>query len=255
MSSELFPSSQGKRRTVLIFTGSNKRDHLLGYFIISLFICMWSLQKASNMPPEADGWRGAAMPACSLGRGPASAPAFSTPWVVPLAALVADVICTHHSLQKLGWDPKGQQVGWEISNVGIARGREGGNEFSWQLAACSLQRWKELGSVNNCSHQSKSHLAPCLDDIFLPVRENRVEFSGCVWRWLFQRFCKRISYTFQLSVLEKELVRKREIQRFLWDFEECYGELDISQSKNGPHVYQIIDIFKRAIVLWSTIGK
>lgn len=50
MSTELFPSSQGNGRTVLILTGSNKRDHLLGYFIISLFICMWALQEAPNCP-------------------------------------------------------------------------------------------------------------------------------------------------------------------------------------------------------------
>lgn len=173
------------------------------------------------MPPGADVQRGAAISACSLGRGPASAPACSTPWVVPLAALLAGVICTHHYLQKLDRNPKRQQVGQEISKVGIARGTEGGNEFSWQLAACSLHRWKEPGSVNNCSNQSKSHLATCLDDIFLPVCENRDKFSGCIWRWRFQRFCKRISYTFQLSMLEKELVWKREIQSLLWDFEEC----------------------------------
>lgn len=63
MSAELFPSSQGYGRTVLILTGSNKRDHLLGYFIISLFICMWALQEASSLPPEADGWREATMAA------------------------------------------------------------------------------------------------------------------------------------------------------------------------------------------------
>lgn len=79
MSTELFPSSQGNGRTVLIFTGSNKRDHLFDYFIISLFICMWSLQEVSNVPPDAGGWTGAAMPACSLGRGAASTPAFSSP--------------------------------------------------------------------------------------------------------------------------------------------------------------------------------
>lgn len=69
MSVELFPSSQGNGRTVLILTGSNKRDHLLGYFIISLFICMWALQEVSNLPPDADGWREAAMAACFLGQG------------------------------------------------------------------------------------------------------------------------------------------------------------------------------------------
>lgn len=150
---------------------------------------------------------------------------------------------------------KGNRWGEKSAKRARQRGREGGNEFSWQLSTCSLHRWKEPGSVANCSNQRKSHLATCLHDIFLPVRENRDEFSGCVWRWRFQRFCKRISYTFQLSVLEKELVWKREIRSFLCDFEERYGELDISQSKNGPHVYRIVNIFKRAIVLWSTIGK
>lgn len=160
----------------------------------------------------------------------------------------------HHYLQKLGWDPKGQRVGWEISQVGIAKGREGGNGFSSHLAVCHPHRWKEPGSVNNRNNQSKSYLATCLDDIFLPVYENRDELTSCIWRGWFQRFCKRISYTVWLSMLEKELVRKRDIWSFLWDFEEWHGELDISQSKNGPHVYWIVDIFERAIVLWSTIG-
>lgn len=34
------------------FPGSNKRGHLLGYFISSLFICMWPLQEAPSMPPK-----------------------------------------------------------------------------------------------------------------------------------------------------------------------------------------------------------
>lgn len=214
MSAEMFPSSQGNRRTVLTFTGSNKRDHLLGYFMISLFTCMWSLQEASSMPPEADSQRGAAMSAsCSLGQGPTSTPARSTPWVVPLAALPADVICRHHDLEKLGWNPKGQQVGEKSAKWALQGGEEGGNEFSWQLAACSLPRWKEPSRINNCRNQSKSHPATCRDDIFLPVRANRDELSGGVWRWWFQRFSKRISYTFQLSALEK-LIWKREIQSF-----------------------------------------
>lgn len=259
MSTELFPSSQGNRRTVLILTGSNKRDHLLGYFIISLFICMWALQEASNLPPDAHGWREAAMAARFLGQGPdtwwvlgvsyagsgvrlqwslwvppnsmflwfCGLPLSVRPWAAPSAALQADVICTHHYVQKSGWKPKGQQVGQEISQVGIAQGSNGGNGFSWQFTAFSLQRWKEPSSDSNCSNQSKSHLATCPHDIFLPAHGNRNEFSGCVWRQRFQRFYRRISYTFQLSVLEKE------IEAFLLDFEEGCGEHK-SEQKRTP---------------------
>lgn len=152
-------------------------------------------------------------------------------------------------------DPTGQQVGREVSGVGMARGREGGKGVSQQLAACSLHRQKEPGSVNNCSNQSASQLATCLDDIFLPVPLNRDGFSARIWRWQFQRFCKRISYTFQLPALEKELTWEREIRRFSWDFEGCCGELDIRQNKNGPCVYRTGGIFKRAIGLSSTTGK
>lgn len=56
---------------MLIPTGSNKRDHLLVYFIISLFICMWALQEVSDLPPDAGGWREATMAAHFLGQGAA----------------------------------------------------------------------------------------------------------------------------------------------------------------------------------------
>lgn len=248
MSMELFPSSQGHGKTVLILTGSNKRDHLLGYFIISLFICMWALQEASNLPPDANGWREATAVARFLAQVPGtwwilcrsgaelqwslwvplravsvilwSAPEcapMSSPW----AALQADVTYTHHYEQKCG--QKGNRWGKKSAKWALKRGGTGAMVL---LAICylQLQRWKEPSSDSNCSNQSKSHLTICLHDIFLPVHENRNEFSGCIWRWWFHRFYRRINYTFQLSVLEKEIVWRRELQSSLWDFEEGCGE-------------------------------
>lgn len=210
MSAELLPSSQGNRRAVLISTGSNKRGHLLGYFISRLFICMRPLQEAPSMPPKPmaggehwclhtcwDGTKVRPCVFCPIGS--------ESLWLrLRLMVFAHSVICR-------SWAETQSYNRWgEISQVDMARGIERARR-GWQLAACSLPRCKEPSSVNNGSNQSESRLATCLHDIFLSVHDNRDEFSGCVWRWRFQRFCKKISYTFQL---EKELIWKRGIQSF-----------------------------------------
>lgn len=161
MSMELLPSSQGYGRTVLILTGSNKRGHLLGYFIISLFICMWALQEASNLPPEADGWREATKAVCFLGHGPGRVLCRVKSWagmiLMGLSQFYIPVVlwsgCPHeqplwlHSklmlhmmCNSVSESQKSNKVGQEISQGGIAQGRDGGNGFPWQFAACSPQR-------------------------------------------------------------------------------------------------------------------
>lgn len=154
MSMELFPSSQGHGKTVLILTGSNKRDHLLGYFIISLFIRMWALQEASNLPPDANGWREATIfweryeaPGgfCAGQELDFSDPCGSLsmlflwfcglpPRAAPWAALQADVTHTHHCAQKCG--QKGNKWGKKSAKWALKRGGTGAMVL---LATCYLQ--------------------------------------------------------------------------------------------------------------------
>lgn len=158
MSMELLPSSQGYGRTVLILTGSNKRGHLLGYFIISLFICMWALQEGSNLPPEADGWREATKAVCFLGQGPGRVLCRVRSWagmiLMGLSQFYIPVVlwsgCPHeqplwlHSklmlhimCNSVSESQKSNKVGQEISQGGHCTGQRWGQ---WvPLAICCLQ--------------------------------------------------------------------------------------------------------------------